>query len=336
MRKAVDRATKLTSQLLAFSRKEILEPEIVDLSAIVADLEKSLPSLIGEDVTLSVTLTDRPCRANVDPGLLQQAIMNMVINARDAMPGGGTLTLDTSVMEVEAAFLRPDSTAGPVRCAVLTVCDTGAGMDDATRERIFDPFFTTKRVGEGTGLGLSMVYGFAQQSGGRVDCESQAGEGARFRMYFPRVNRAASKRKDTEAVEMTDGGSETILVVEDEDSVRKTTVESLTEAGYQILAEPDAARALSAAEKHDGIIDLLLTDVVMPGMSGVDLAERIQAARPGIRVLFMSGYAPRELSRRGADSPKMTSLAKPFAHEGLLRRVREVLDSTKQAQQAGE
>lgn len=334
--KAVERSTKLTSQLLVFSRKERLEPQVVDLSDLMADMSKSLSRMIGEDIRLSTKPADRPCRANVDPNLLRQAIMNLVVNARDAMPNGGDLTIETDVVNLDAESIRKHLGAKAGEYAAIFVEDTGIGMDEATRERIFEPFFTTKQVGEGTGLGLSMVYGFVEQSGGYIECQSEPGKGTRLSLYFPRVDQTATETKTVAESQEPSRGSETILVVEDEEPLRRMLVKSLQESGYRVLEAANSVEALPLGEHFENQIDMLVTDVVMPGMNGIELAERIKAARPDIAVLFVSGYAQDELSRRGADFVKGNLLlVKPFSHETLLRCIRQVLASVKGASSHG-
>ena len=325
--KAVDRSDRLTAQLLAFSRKETLEPEIVDLSDLVADLAKSLPRMIGEDIRLSVTRGPHPCRANVDENLFDQAVVNLVVNARDAMGDGGELIVETDVQDVDPDFAERRPYAKADRYVVVCVQDTGVGMDEETRRHAFEPFFTTKPVGKGTGLGLSMVYGFVQQSGGFVECESRPGQGTRFSLYFPWTAEAVSAVEAVDHDEPPVGGSETILAVEDEEPLRRILAELLREGGYQVLEAAGCSEALALCEKFDGPIDMLVTDVVMPGMNGPDLAQRIQAARPGVPVLYVSGYTGDDLRRRSGESIRGKLLTKPFTRDQLLRRVRETFDS---------
>jgi len=328
--RAVDRSEMLTSQLLAFSRKETLEPRVVNLSDLVDDLGRSLPQIIGEDIMVSISRASEECLANLDPNLFDQAVMNLAINARDAMRDGGELIIETDVENVGAHFAEGRYNVKPGRYAVLSMEDTGIGMDDTTRSRAFEPFFTTKESSSGTGLGLSMVYGFVKQSGGFVECQSEVGKGTRISLYFPWT---VSARKTGPAGETTHAlrGSETILVVEDEEAVRRMLADSLQEAGYEVLEAATCTEAMRLSEKPPGPINLLISDVVMPGMNGPELAERIRAKRPGLRVLFISGYTGDELSRRNGDSAPGKLLAKPFTHDELLSSVRRVLDSTEGA-----
>jgi signal transduction histidine kinase/ActR/RegA family two-component response regulator len=328
---AVGRSTNLTSQLLAFSRKEMLQPEITNLADLVSDLSKSLPTLIGEDIHLSIAGSLDACTANIDPGLFHQAIMNLALNARDAMSTGGTLIIETDVVELDAESAKLHSETEPGRYASIVVEDSGIGMDEKTRQRVFEPFFTTKEVGQGTGLGLSMVYGFVKQSGGSIECESKPGRGTKFTILFPWTDAPVSNAEQASRDAAALSGSEHILVVEDEASVRQMVVASLEDVGYQVIETAAPAEALSIAGQHEIPIDLLVTDVVMPDMNGVDLAERIQAARPDLRTLFISGYSQQDIKRRGAASVFKDLLTKPFTHEQLLERVRAALDSTGQS-----
>ena len=324
--KAVERSTKLTSQLLAFSRKERLEPQVVDLSDLVADLSESLPHMIGEDIRLSVRSGSRPCCANVDPNLLQQAIMNMVVNARDAMPNGGGLVFETDVVDLNAESVRRHPGTKPGQYAVFSIEDAGIGMDEATQERIFEPFFTTKQVGEGTGLGLSMVYGFVKQSGGSIECKSEPGKGARFSVYLPKVDQTATEAETVaEPSQELPRGSETILVVEDEEPVRRMLVESLREGGYRVLEAANSVEALPLGEHYEDRIDLLVTDVIMPQMSGSELAKRLRSVRPNMAVLFISGYSG-VVAQSDLLEPGIEMLAKPFDYMILARTVRRLLD----------
>ena len=325
---SVDRSTKLIGQLLAFSRKEILEPQIMDLSDMIAELGKSLPQLIGEDARLSISRNSDKYTANVDPNLFHQAIINLVINARDAMPQGGTLIIETDLVELDAESARLHVGIKPGRYVSILVEDSGVGMAEEVRKRVFEPFFTTKTVGEGTGLGLAMVYGFIKQSGGHIECESAPGQGTKFTILFPWIPAPAPSSQTAEVAMAPPSGSEHILVVEDEASVRGMIVGFLEEAGYLVVESADPGEALSILNEQGNPIDLLVTDVVMPNISGMELAQRIQAVRPDLRTLFVSGYAGQELTRRGADSVRKNLLVKPFTYEQLLRRVRAVLDST--------
>jgi signal transduction histidine kinase len=322
---AATRAAGLVKQLLAFSRKQVLQPQIVDLNHVVSGMEKMLNRLISEDVILKTQLEPRVARIKADPGQLEQVIMNLVVNARDAMPGGGTVVIETRNVRLDARYeRRPDAiAAGPA--VMLAVTDTGIGMDDVTRRRIFEPFFTTKPPGKGTGLGLSTVYGIVRQSGGSITVYSRPGEGSTFRCYFPPV--VESKPE----VVASDGnhdshGRETVLVAEDEEQMRGLLRRCLVSRGYQVLEASHGREALEVAARHDGPIDLLLTDVVMPQMSGKELAQRLRSLRPDMRVLFISGYSDEAIERHGVLAPGAVFLQKPMKPDVLARTVRQVLD----------
>ena len=324
---AAERAAALVKQLLAFSRKQVLQPQIVDLNHIVSGMEKMLNRLIGEDIVLKTELEPRLSRIKADPGQLEQVIMNLVVNARDAMPptNGGTVLIQTRNVRLDERYeRRPDAiAAGPA--VMLAVTDTGSGMDEATRRRIFEPFFTTKPQGKGTGLGLSTVYGIVRQSGGSITVYSQPGEGCTFRIYLP-----PAVESTRAAVDPTTGGDsrghETVLVTEDEVQMRSLLRRCLASRGYQVLEASHGPEALEIAARHEGNIDLLLTDVVMPHMSGKELAQQLQRERPGLRVLFISGYSAEAIERHGVLVPGTAFLQKPLQPDVLLRTVREVLD----------
>jgi PAS domain S-box-containing protein len=324
--KAGRRAAALTGQLLAFGRRQVLQPRPVDLNHVVVELEKMLRRVIGEDIQLELSLAGGLWPILADPGQLEQVIMNLVINARDAMPEGGHLSLRTSNLWLGAAS---GGALPPGSYVELSVADTGIGIDSATRARLFEPFFTTKPVGKGTGLGLSTVYGIVSQSGGEVQVESRPGHGATFRVLFPRALEVAASSPSTPGAE-TPGqmtrGSETILVVEDEAAVRDVTRRILAAAGYQVLTADCGAEALRVCRAHPGEIALLLSDVVMPRMSGQECAEQAARLRPGLRVLFMSGYAEEAIAQQGVLQPGTRLLGKPFSAAELTRQVREVLD----------
>ena len=326
IRGAAERAATLTRQLLAFSRRQVLEPQVVELNRVATDLEKMLRRLIGEDIQLVLSLAPDLGYVKVDPGQVEQVIMNLVVNARDAMPTGGTLTLETANVELDGDYAARHVGVRPGPYVRLTICDTGCGMDEATRQRIFEPFFTTKEKDKGTGLGLSTVYGIVKQSGGTVWASSEPGRGTVFDIYLPRVTGAPSPAAAPPVAERPRGGSETLLVVEDEEPVRNLVTRILQAAGYRVLSAANGGEALLACEQHPGPIHLLLTDVVMPQMSGKQLAERLGLLKPGLRVLYMSGYPDEAIASHGVRTPGTTFLGKPFGAAELTRKVRSALD----------
>jgi PAS domain S-box-containing protein len=324
---AADRATAVTRQLLAFSRKQLLQLEVVDLNAIVESLKTMLRHLIGEDVALVTNLTSAPVWIKADRGQLEQVLMNLAVNARDAMFQGGRLTIETRTVERPGGFERDHLGVQPGSHVLLMVSDTGVGIDAETRAHLFEPFFTTKAPGKGTGLGLATVYGIVTQSGGHISVESEPGRGATFRIYFPRVAAPAGVPETRPAEPPAARGSETILLVEDEEAVRSLVGEILQMRGYTVLEARHPGEALLLAERHPAPIHLLVTDVVMPQMDGHELAERLLSARPELRVIYMSGYTANVSVLRGVLETGSTFLPKPFTPDALARRVREVLDT---------
>jgi two-component system, cell cycle sensor histidine kinase and response regulator CckA len=320
--KAADRAASLTRQLLAFSRKQLLQPKVIDLNSVVANMGKMLRRVIGEDVDLVIVARPGIARVYADPGQIEQVMLNLAVNARDAMPEGGRLTIETAQVDLgqEHARRHPGIESGPH--VMLAVTDTGVGMDAAVRERIFEPFFTTKEVGKGTGLGLSTVYGIVQQSGGTVWVYSEPGHGSTFKIYLPSVNEPAAPPPPQEAAPRR--GTETVLVCEDEPDLRELAREVLEEYGYKVLEAGNGAEALERAAGHADQIHLLLTDVVMPRMNGSELAARLTRERP-LKVLYMSGYT--ETSMMRGDDSDAPFLPKPFSPIVLARTVRAVLDA---------
>jgi PAS domain S-box-containing protein len=325
IQRAGERAAALTRQLLAFSSKQVLLPEVLDLGVLLHDTEKMLGRLIGEDVELVTSVAPGLARVKADPSQIEQVLMNLVVNARDAMPSGGRLTLELSEAHVASAVPVERDILQPGRYVVLAVRDTGAGINEEVRRHLFEPFFTTKERGKGTGLGLATVHGIVEQSGGRISVETALGVGTTFRIYLPRVDEAPPAPPSAPNAELP-RGSEAILLVEDEETLRELTREILAEAGYRVLEAENGARAFEVAAVHPGPIHLLLTDVVMPGLSGPKTAERLAALRPGIRVLFASGYTADELGPHGVLDSSVAFIQKPFGPELLLARVREVLD----------
>jgi PAS domain S-box-containing protein len=319
------RASDLTRQLLAFSRKQVLQPQILDLNAVVLGMDKMLRRLIGAHIELVTVLQPGLAPIKADRGQIEQVILNLALNARDAMAAGGKLTIETANVDAEPSTLR--GTSAPERCVMLVVSDTGCGMDAETQARIFEPFYTTKRQGEGTGLGLSTVYGIIEQSGGHIRVESELLRGTTFRIFLPRE--AVWKETSTSIRGELDlpGGTETILLVEDDTIVKNLVHQILTRTGYRVLAAHHGAEALRVAIQHQGPIHLLLTDVVMPLMGGRDLAKRLRELRKGTKVLFMSGYTDDAGIHLGALEPGTAFIQKPFTPDSLSRKVRDILDS---------
>jgi two-component system, cell cycle sensor histidine kinase and response regulator CckA len=324
IRIAAERAAQLTRQLLAFSRRQVLEPAVVDLNVAVSSVQKMLCRLIGEDVSLTVVPGHGLGAVRVDVGQLEQVIVNLAVNARDAMPAGGSLTIGASNIDVTAKNVSEHLPAEPGRYVVLRVEDTGSGMDTETKRRLFEPFFTTKEVGKGTGLGLATCYGIVKQSGGCIRIRTAPGEGSTFSIYLPRVEETVALTPTLPTVTRVEG-AETVLVVEDDQKVRTAVKRMLENRGYRVLVASDATAATSLADAHPGDIHAVLTDVVMPGTSGPDLAHRVQS-KFGSKVLFMSGYTDHEVLRSGVMEPGLSFIQKPFSPDALARKLREVLD----------
>jgi PAS domain S-box-containing protein len=327
VRKAGERAATLAHQLLAVSRKQVLQAKIVDFNAIVADMDRMLRRVIGDDIELETVLDPLVGPVKVDTGQLEQVIMNLAINARDAMPEGGKLRIATSAVHVEESAAQTTLGVPAGRYAVLTVADAGTGMDTATRARVFEPFFTTKPEGQGTGLGLATVYGIVKQSGGSIQLSSEPGRGTTFEIYLPQVVKPAAERRAPNLASSADGG-ETLLVVEDEDAVRTLTCNILRKRGYSVLAAKNGGEALDTCRRHEGPIHLLVTDIVLPAMNGEESAAQISALRPAMRILFVSGYAAAAVGQQRREfTPGVGYLAKPFTAQTLANKVREVLDA---------
>ena len=325
--KASERAASLTRQLLAFSRKQVMQPKVFDVNTVVNDLKKMLRRMIGEDVELLVSAQADLGNIKADPVQLEQVIMNLVVNARDAMPRGGKLSIETSNVYLDESYARDHVTVEPGEYVMLAISDTGCGMNEETRQHIFEPFFTTKESGKGTGLGLSMVYGIVKQSGGNIWVYSEEGRGTTFKIYFPRVTAAAEEYKRSNGVIEAPKGCETILLVEDAALVRTLAREVLETAGYCVLEAASAEAALKVCESINGTrIDLLLTDVVMPGMSGNDMSKILLAKHPNMPVLYMSGYTDEAIVQHGVLEAGINFLQKPFSPGALALKVREVLD----------
>jgi two-component system cell cycle sensor histidine kinase/response regulator CckA len=323
---AGERAASLTRQLLAFSRKQVLEPKVLNLNAVVTDTAKILQRLIGEDIELNTALEPSLGLVRVDPGQIEQVLMNLAVNARDAMPQGGKLALETANVDLDATYTQayPDLLPGPY--VMVAVSDTGMGMDEATKAHIFEPFFTTKQPGKGTGLGLATVFGIVRQSNGHIAVSSEPGRGATFKIYLPVVAGVISSPKPHPDPKSAPRGNETILLTEDDSAVRALARHALQMHGYTVLEAGQGDKALHVAEECKGTIHLLVTDVVMPVMSGRELAERLAAIRPGLRVLYLSGYTDDAVIRHGVSLAETAFLEKPFTPSSLATKVREVLD----------
>ena len=326
--KAADRAAGLTRQLLAFSRQQVLQPTVLEVNALVSDLEKMLRRLLGEDIELSTRLAPTTGRVKADPGQLEQVIMNLAVNSRDAMPNGGKLTLETGNVDLDERYAADHYPARAGPYVLIAVSDTGTGMSEETQAHMFEPFFTTKEKGKGTGLGLATVYGIVKQSGGFIWVYSEIGHGTTFKLYLPRVEELAERASGPATAPARPArGSETVLVVEDEAPVRSVARQVLERQGYTVLEAPSAEAALDLATRYSGVIHLLLTDVVMPGLNGRELAARLSSVRPGARVIFMSGYTDEAVTRHGVLDPGAAYVQKPFTPEAIARKVREVLDT---------
>ena len=328
IQKAGERATAMTRQLLAFSRQQVLAPQVLDLNEVVAGIDRMLGRLIGEDIELVTSVSPGLRLVKADPGQIDQVIMNLVVNARDAMPQGGRLTIETANVLLGEGEFGCRLVVAPGPYVLLAVSDTGTGMTEEVKGRIFEPFFTTKEHGKGTGLGLSTVYGIVKQSDGYIWADSQPGKGTTFKIYLPPVATVEAKRVEkTEPRPRAAGGSETVLVVEDNEAVRSYVRSMLETQGYVLLEAGDSEEAVQLTENHAGPIHLLLTDVVMPRMSGPELAARLRPQHPEAKVLYMSGYTDNAIADHGVLDPGTYFLQKPFVAETLLQKVREVLDS---------
>jgi two-component system, cell cycle sensor histidine kinase and response regulator CckA len=326
IRRAAQRATSLTHQLLAFGRRQVLQPQVLGLNEIVENMKRMLRRLIGEDIQFLTILAPELWPVKVDPGQIEQVIMNLVVNARDAMAGGGRLMIETANVNLDTEYARRHIAVKPGAFVMLAVTDTGCGMDADTQSHLFEPFFTTKEKGKGTGLGLSTVYGIIKQSGGNIWAYSEIGKGSTFKVYLPRVEAEVRSYKPKEPVSMVAGGTETILLVEDEEAVRTMISRVLHGNGYRILEAGNGKEAMEICRQHTGPIHLMVTDVIMPQMSGRELAEQIAPLRPEMKVLFMSGYPDNAIVHHGVLESGTAFLQKPFNLRALEGKVREVLD----------
>ena len=333
IKKAAERAASLTRQLLAFSRKQMLQPQLLDLNRLLTNVDEMLRRMIGEDIELATHLPSGLGRVKADPGQIEQVIMNLVVNSRDAMPEGGKITIETANVDLDKTYARshPGATPGPQ--VMLAVSDTGMGMGAETLTHIFEPFFTTKETGKGTGLGLATVYGIVKQSAGSIWAYSEPGRGSTFKIYLPRVDKTAREAEPAKARSELAKGSETILVVEDEEGVRSLVCETLASHGYKVLEARGADQALTIFEQYAEPIHLLLTDVVMPQVGGKELAKRLSTVHPEAKVLYMSGYTDNAIVRHGVLEGGTPFLQKPFVPRTLVQKVREVLDTRLQDQQ---
>jgi two-component system cell cycle sensor histidine kinase/response regulator CckA len=325
--KAAGRAAGLTRQLLAFSRQQVLQPRMVMLNDVVKGIEKMLSRLIAEDIELAASLQGDLGYVKADPGQIEQVILNLCVNARDAMPDGGTLTIETCNVDLDIGQTKELSMEAPGAYVMLAVTDTGIGMDAETRSKIFEPFFTTKPADQGTGLGLATVYGIVKQSGGEIWVYSELGRGTTFKVFLPRLDELAGVEPVEPPRPAASGGTETILLAEDEDAIRNVARRILERAGYTVLMAKNGAEAGAVSEKYEGAIHLLVTDMVMPVMNGTQLAERLRAQRPDVRVLYLSGYTDSTVARQGLLDNTAHFLQKPFSAESLARKIRDVLDA---------
>lgn len=328
IRKAAERAASLTHQLLAFSRRQILTPRILNLNTIIINLEGMLQRLIGEHIELITVLGPNLGRVKADPGQIEQVILNLVVNARDAMPQGGKLIIETANFDADEMYIRRHPTIQLGTYVMLSVSDTGVGMDEETRSHLFEPFFTTKEVGKGTGLGLSTVYGIIKQSGGNIRVYSELGQGTTFKVFLPCVTEDIKTTELNKASDLSLHGSETILLVEDQEKVRTLIRESLQRNGYTVLEAGHGMEALQVSEQHEGSIDLLVTDIVMPQMGGRELVQHLTPLRPEMKVLYISGYTDNAFAQNNSVGSDVAFLQKPFTPDVLIRKVREVLDAS--------
>jgi CheY-like chemotaxis protein len=318
-------AAALTHQLLAFSRKEIIEPKLLDLNEVVTHIQPMLGRLIGEDITVRVRLQPEPALATADRGQMEQIVMNLAVNSRDAMPKGGTVTIETATVDLDANYAKTHLSARAGHYVVLIVSDTGTGMTPQVQSRLFEPFFTTKEIGKGTGLGLATVHGIVARSGGSINVYSEVGRGTSIKVYFPRADAAEMVTEEPSPLSCPADRTPTVLVVEDEPGLRGLARRLLLRQGYAVVVAASTEEALRLFEENPSI-DVLLTDVVMPGGSGPQLAAQLADRRPGLKVVYMSGYTQEAIVHHGIVDPGIAFLHKPFTSESLARKIREVLD----------
>ena len=326
IKRAGERAALLTRQLLAFSRKQIIEPKVIHLDHLVAEMHKMLTRLIGEDISIQVTTGKSLGSVKVNPGQFQQILMNLAVNARDAMPGGGKIVIETANVDLDAGYCASHPYVTPGRYVMLSVSDTGKGMSEEVKAHIFEPFFTTKAKGSGTGLGLATTYGAVKQAGGSIEVYSEVGIGTTIKIYLPRVEEQAVKPVIDDRPTDLPGGTETVLLVEDEDIVRNLCVQILERLGYRVLQARNGTEAIAEVRGYGDRIDLLLTDVVMPGMNGNELATQLVRHHPEMKVLFTSGYTDDAIVHHGVLDEGVMFIGKPYTPLALAGKVREVLD----------
>jgi len=329
--RSADRATTLTRQLLAFSRLQVLQPQIINLNSVVEEMGKLLPRLIGEDIELILRPDQKLGTIRADASQMEQVIMNLAVNSRDAMPTGGKLLIGTRNCDLDQSYTASHPLMKPGSYVLLDVTDTGTGMDEETQAHIFEPFFTTKEKGKGTGLGLATVYGIVKQSGGFIWVYSELGKGTSFKIYLPRVNEAEVHIGAPKPVAELPVGTETVLLTEDEQDVREIAREFLESGGYKVIEAKNGREAITIAAEHRGKIDLLVTDMVMPGMTGQELAVHLQQEHPGVSVVFMSGYSEHAATEMANADPSVRLLTKPFSRSAILRTVREILQTRKKS-----
>jgi CheY-like chemotaxis protein len=323
--KAADRAGALTNQLLAFSRRQIMQPRVINLNVVIGQTENMLRRLIGEDIELVMSLGTDTGNIKADPNHIEQAIVNLAVNSRDAMPLGGQITIETGNVQIDETYVKTHMGVTPGEYVMIAVSDTGHGMDSATRQNIFEPFFTTKQRGKGTGLGLATVYGVVKQSGGDIWVYSEPGKGTTFKLYFPRVAEAVSPGVTEDLEQLRREAGETVMLVEDETQVRDLEARILTQLGYTVLAAANGEEAMDVSRAYTGEISLLVTDVVMPNMSGKQVADALLSSRPGLRVLYLSGYTENTVVNHGVLDSNVDFLSRPFSREALARKIREIL-----------
>jgi CheY-like chemotaxis protein len=325
--KAVERGGTLTRQLLAFSRQQVLEPQVISFSEHVQGIKDMLARVIGEDIDLEILPGNAKLHVKVDPTQLEQVVMNLVVNARDAMPEGGRLAIETSEIDIDEEYCSRNPEARLGRHVMMAITDSGCGMPPEVLSRIFEPFFTTKEQGKGTGLGLATIYGIVKQSGGHISAYSEVGRGSTFKVYLPATQEEVDKPEVPSQERVAPRGVETILLVEDEESLRSVTQEFLSNKGYRVIVAEDFHKALQASEDNQQHIDLLMTDVVLPGASGPKLADRLATVRPDMKVLFVSGYTADALVHGDLHRTDFAFLSKPFSLNTLARKIRTILDA---------